>query len=265
MTNSGQKLTNMIGFYMSCKIYSIMGRNPEQVNSLSEAVRQEINILPHVKTALSEGIVNYSALARKLMDNLGEKLGRKLNEESLIVAIKRYADELGIVSNQHSHIELFSEGEITLQDNMCYAHFKKKPNVLSKIEKLFGEENWKLGEMRVLIQGAEQVMVIMKENRLEEIMAELSDDIIFSLRNSALLTFRMPFESFTTYGVLAELTSHLAKKGISIELLSSPPDIHFLVDEKDAQRTYSVLRQLINDSKNAMAQKASKPAQTVYK
>ncbi len=233
-----------------------MGRNSENGNSLSEAVRQEINTMPHVKTSLGDGIVNYSALARKLMENLGEKLGRKLNEESVMVAIKRYADGLATAPNQNSYIEMFAVAEITMQDNMAYTHFRRNPQVLSKIEKLFQEENWKIGEMRVLIQGADQVMVIMKQNRLEELMQELSGDMIFSQKSSALLTFRLPMESFATYGVLAEITSQLAKKGISIEVLSFPSDIHFLVDEKDAERAYAVLKQLIKDSREMLARKS---------
>ena len=231
-----------------------MAYDTNSSSSLAEAVRKEISILPHIKTALSEGVVNYSALARKIMPNISEKLGKKLNEESVIVAIKRFADELDTTIKEPSHIEMFSESEVMLQDNMCYTHFRKTDRVIDSIDKLFAEEDWKMGEMRVLIQGADQVMIITKENRARNLLTELKGDIINSLSNNSLITFRMPIQSFSSYGVLAEMTSLLARKGISIELLSSPPDIHFLVNENDAERAYSTLKQLINDSKK-MAKK----------
>ena len=231
-----------------------MAYDTNSSSSLAEAVRKEISILPHIKTALSEGVVNYSALARKIMPNISEKLGKKLNEESVIVAIKRFADELDTTIKEPSHIEMFSESEVMLQDNMCYTHFRKTDRVIDSIDKLFAEEDWKMGEMRVLIQGADQVMIITKENRARNLLTELKGDIINSLSNNSLITFRMPTQSFSSYGVLAEMTSLLARKGISIELLSSPPDIHFLVNENDAERAYSTLKQLINDSKK-MAKK----------
>jgi len=223
--------------------------------SLAEAVRNEISILPHIKTALSEGVVNYSALARKIMPGIAEKLGKKLNEESVIVAIKRYADELDITIKEPPHIEMFAKSEVMLQDNMCYTHFKKTDKVVSRVDKLFAEEDWNMGEMRVLIQGADQIMIIAKENRARDLLNDLQAEIINSMLNNSLITFRMPFESFSSYGVLAEITSLLARKGISIELLSSPPDIHFLVQEKDAERTYSTLKQLINNSKKMVSKK----------
>jgi len=226
-----------------------MAYNSVSGNSLAEIVRNEISILPHIKTALSEGVVNYSALARKIMPAITQKIGKKVNEESVIVAIKRFADELDVSVKEPSHIEMFAESEVMMQDNMCYTHFKKTEKVIEKVDRLFSEEDWKMGEMRVLIQGADQVMIITKETRVKDLLVELKGEILNSMSNNSLITFRMPYESFSSYGVLAEITSLLARKGISIELLSSPPDIHFLVNEKDAERTYSTLKQLINDSK----------------
>src|SRR3989344_2464906 len=102
-------------------------------NSLAEIVRSEISILPHIKTALSEGVVNYSALARKIMPIIAQKSGKKVNEESVIVAIKRYADELDSTIKEPSHIEMFANSEVMLQDNMCYTHFKKTDRVIEKV------------------------------------------------------------------------------------------------------------------------------------
>ena len=199
-----------------------MAYNSVSGNSLAEIVRNEISILPHIKTALSEGVVNYSALARKIMPAITQKIGKKVNEESVIVAIKRFADELDVSVKEPSHIEMFAESEVMMQDNMCYTHFKKTEKVIEKVDRLFSEEDWKMGEMRVLIQGADQVMIITKETRVKDLLVELKGEILNSMSNNSLITFRMPYESFSSYGVLAEITSLLARKGISIELLSSP-------------------------------------------
>ncbi|MCR4335919.1 MAG: ACT domain-containing protein [archaeon] len=217
--------------------------------SLSEAVRKEIESQPHIKNSLSEGVINYSALARKIIPELEITLEKEIHEESVIVAIKRYADEMKPIENEATYIETFANSEVMLQDDMCYVHFKKNPEVIKKIDKLFSSEDWKMGEMRVLIQGADQIMVITKKKRIKEILEELRDDVIYSIEDNALVSFRMPFESFSTYGILAEMSNRLAKKGINIEVLTSPPDVHFLVDEKDAEKTYGLFKKLINDSK----------------
>ena len=218
--------------------------------SLAECVRQEINAMPHIKSSLSDGVVNYSALARMLMPSISEKTGKKLNEESVIVSIKRYADELVSSPGDNAFLETFANSEIALQDNMAYVYFKKNDRVVSKVEKLFTEENWNLGEVRIFIHGAEQIMLIAKKNRLQEIVEELSNEKIFCLFDKSLVSIRMPLESHSLYGIIAEIPTILSKKGVSVELVSSPPDLHFLVDEKDAEKTYVTLRQLVKEARS---------------
>ncbi len=224
----------------------------EQSISLSELVRKEINSKPHVKAALSEGVVNYSALARKIMPEITKKTSRKINEETLIVAIKRYADELDDRTTDRNILNMFANAELTLQDNMAYVHFRKNDRVLSRLEKLFLTEEWKVGEIRIFIQGAEQAMVIAKKHRLEETLGELAEDKVYGIDNSALVTLRLSASSYSVYGVIAEITRELAKNGISIEIVTTPPDLHFLVDEKDAEKTYATLKRLIHDSAEAV-------------
>ncbi|HIH09258.1 MAG TPA: ACT domain-containing protein [Candidatus Diapherotrites archaeon] len=221
-----------------------------EISSLSDTVRKEINTLPHVKTGLSEGIINYSALARNLMPSLSKRLNKNLNEESVIVAIKRYADELSVTPLGSNYLEMFANSELTLQDNMAYAHFHKNDRLVKKVEELFLEENWKVGEMRIFIQGADQVMLIAKRSKVDELSTEFEADRLFALMDIALLSFRMPLQAYSLYGVIAEVTRQLAQKGISVEMVTSASDLHFLVEEKDAERAYSTLKAIIKNAQS---------------
>ncbi len=188
-----------------------MGRNKGAGKSLAEAVRAEINTLPHVKSCLSEGIVNYSALSRRLIQPLSGKLNRDLNEESLIVSIKRYADEIRDSVIEHSHLETFAGSEIIMQDNVCYLCFRRTPELVSRIEALFDRVDWGIGERRFLIQGPDQIMVLTKWSRVKDLKEEFGEDLLYSLDNNVLVSFRIPLESFNIYGLLSEITLMLAK------------------------------------------------------
>lgn len=227
--------------------------------SLAEVVRGEISAMPHLKTSLAQGVINYSALARKLMPAILKKTGKTPNKESMLVAIKRFAQELNLYELSQTYLDLFAHSEITMQDNMVFVQFKKTDNVIAKLENLFEEEDWKVGEMRALIQESDQIMVMMKEDRLESVLEELSDEVLFVVKDGALLTLRVPTETFSTYGVLAEITTQIAKRGINVAgLLCTIPDIHILVDEKEAERAYSTLKSLVNKCKRAVDEKSQK-------
>ncbi|VVB99393.1 ACT domain protein [uncultured archaeon] len=223
--------------------------------SLAEIVRQEISSTPYIKAALSDGVINYSALARRLMPVVQKRLGKKVNEESIVVSIKRYADELGGKEKAKNIMEYFAGSEVNLQDNICYAKFRKNDRTLSKIEKIFAEEDWNVGETRMMIESPDQIATILKETRFQEIKEELKDDTLYFTNHSSILTARMPLESFNDYGIIAEMSSLLAKNGISIHVISSPPDIHFIVSEDDAEKAHHTIRELILSAKKATGQK----------
>lgn len=223
-----------------------------EVTSLADAVKEEINSLPHVKTTLSEGIVNYSALARKLLPFLKDRLSREVNEESAVVAIKRYADDLTVATPNNDFLTVFANAELTLQDNMVYTHLRKNDHVTSRLEKLFVSHDWKIGEMRILIQGADQVMLIAKKSRVDEVLHQLEDEKLFSIEGVSMLSFRMSRESYAVYGIIAEVARLMAQKAISIEMVTTPPDLHLLVYEKDAERAYSALKSLIRKSQQLL-------------
>jgi hypothetical protein len=94
-----------------------------------------------------------------------------------------------------------------------------------------------------------RIVAVLKAPRMASLMEKVSDYVIESSEGNSLITMREPMESRSTYGVIAEIASILSRKGISIELISAPPDLHFLVNEKDAEETYKSLREMIRASK----------------
>ena len=71
-------------------------------------------------------------------------------------------------------------------------------------------------------------------------------------------TMREPLEAMATYGVIAEVSSVLSRNGISIELISAGPDLHFIVSEENAEQAYKVLKCLIKKAKQHLESQEKK-------
>lgn len=233
---------------------------PETENrvSLAETIRNEISAMPHIKTSLAHGIVNYSALARKLMPTIYAKTAKKPNEETIIVAIKRYAQELNLVNAENSYIDYFAESEITMQDNIVFVKFGQRQKIEHILEKLFHQADWKVGELRIIIESGEQTLLIVKKDRLQKAGIDFNDTGADYVIENSLVSFIMPEHPNNTYGVIAELSTRLAKNGISFFLVTSPTDLHFLVDEALAEKTYHLLKEVIRDSQKTVKAKNKK-------
>jgi len=224
----------------------------EKPVSLSREVRSLIEREPYIRNPLADGLINYSALARSIAPRIEQKLNRRIKEESLIVAIKRYADEISGKTAKNDYLDIFAKSTLSMQEDVSYALLNRSDEILGALEHLLNESDWHSGEVRIIIEAPERVVVVLKTPRMNSLMEKVKDNAIDFSESNALITMREPIESRTTYGVIAEIASVLSRKGISIELISAPPDLHFLVDEKDAEEAYKSLKEMIKTAKQAL-------------
>lgn len=229
-------------------------RNEKSV-SLSREIRSLIEGDPYVRNTLADGLINYSALARTLAPKVKQKLNREIKEESIIVAIKRYADEINGKSEKKDYLNILGKSTISMQDDISYALLRRNSDVLKELENILNKTDWLQGEIRIIVDGPSSVVVVLKTPRMLSFMENLDDEMVNCSENNSLITMRQPPESMTTYGVIAEIASILSKKGISIELISAPPDLHFVVGEKDAEEAYKTLRERIKQAKQTIQEK----------
>ena len=73
------------------------------------------------------------------------ELNKKVNEESLIVAIKRYADEVDKREKPKDIIDLISRSSLSMQSDIAYALIERTPEAIESIESLLEETAWDLG------------------------------------------------------------------------------------------------------------------------
>ncbi|MFH1256421.1 MAG: ACT domain-containing protein [Candidatus Diapherotrites archaeon] len=221
-------------------------------SSLSSIVRTLIDLNPYTKTSLADGLVNYSALARSLKPEIEKKLGKKVKEESIVVAIKRFADEIGGKKFSNSYAHIFANSTLSMQDDMSFALIKRNDKSAKKIEELLRETDWHTGEVRIVVEGAGQIMVLLKKHRLEPLLDLIESEVMDASHQNAIVSIRQPKEAVQTYGIIAEIASKLAQKGISIEIISAPPELHFMVNEKHATEAFQTIKSLIQQAKEQM-------------
>jgi len=220
-------------------------------NSLSKNVEHLVEKNPYIKYALGEGLINYSALARKLVPELETKLGKKINEESLIVAIKRFADKNSLILKSHDICELIGKSRLSMQDGVAYALIRRTPETFSAVDKMFEATDWDFDEIKTIVGSASHLVVMLKVRRMDTLLENIDESDIDEVDNNrALVTIRVPEQAFRMHGVLNEMTFLLAKNGISIDLLCMPPEIHFAVSEDDSERTYKLLKELVKECRD---------------
>lgn len=179
--------------------------------SVREQVEDFVEDRPYIQHALSEDIVNYSALARKIEPEIEGGF------EAIKIALRRYQEELKSQrkKRQEKITDILGETSIELKSGFkaCKSEEKQKAYLNAKTE-----------------NGWTNIVKQSKACKGEEI----EDQIIISLKS--------PENLEETPGVMAYICSLFAARDINItELISCREDSHLIINEEDATEAFRLL------------------------
>jgi hypothetical protein len=216
---------------------------PEGKRSIADVTREYIDTRPSVRDCLALGMINYTLLARRIMDELELK-----NEEAVTVACRRYQMELEKrVVHQNAIQTLLSESAIELKNRVAVVVLKGDYDVIEAVIGVLPKLMVERGLMQV-IMSHESVTIITEEKRLGELLRLVDKrDVDRQTKDLAQLVVKSPVEIEEVSGVLAYLSGILAEYGINIvEAYSCYTDTVFIVSEKEVMRAYQTLSKIID-------------------
>ncbi|NJE84633.1 ACT domain-containing protein [Thermococcus sp. CX2] len=212
----------------------------DERRSITDVIREEIMRRPFVRECISLGIVNYSALARLLAE--------ELDLDSSIPAIKMALIRLGEELKKEKSLlegrvrEVIGNSIIELQSDVSVITVSKEriTGVIKDISEIMSESRF-----FQLTQGRETFTIVIASED-EEKVCHLVGETVSILRDQTALTIISPGRIIETPGVVAFMTSALSLNGINItQVISCYKDTIFVIDRKDAPRAYQILEELI--------------------
>jgi len=192
---------------------------------------------PYIKSCLKKGLINYSALARLISENL--RIEKKTSLEAILVAARRYQEKLkNDFVNEKKIRDLLSDSEIEIKNKINTFIVNKNIDfgLIETLQKRVKKENGTL----FILEGSESYTIIIQGH--PELEKELSMIIIHEKKNLAMIKIKSPRQIENTIGVLSYLTSLFAENGVNIiEFMSSWKDTLFIIDLKDINKTMDFL------------------------
>lgn len=221
----------------------------KQVSVIS-AVRDEISTDLSVQDALARDYANMSALARMMAPRVSTRVGRRVNKESVITALKRLRGTYtpassqaigrvlaGSVVNVRTHVSKFSVEKTrkTLQavSSMLSSHqrdFIQVSESLASITLIFDQRLHKM--VRKELAGAE--------------ILDEGDDF-------AAITVQSPEEIISTPGCVGSLYNQLARRHVNVgDTVSCHTDTIIVVKMRDAGKAFEALTELIDEERKRL-------------
>ncbi|MFA6065040.1 MAG: hypothetical protein WC746_04320 [archaeon] len=214
-----------------------------QSNNLSKIIADYLNGYPYIKLGLKEGIINYSALARQISPEIEKHLSKKVNEESVMVAIKRYSDKENFFPIESNLLEHYKNMSVSLKDSMSFVLLQGDDEATNAIYNSMKVIRWDSTEFRFVLGSPSNKTIIMEKDRISAIIAGVPKEKILEIEDGlSLVSVKVHVDAFKNSNLITEFSSELSKCGISYMLLATPPEIRFLVKDENAQQAYMAIK-----------------------
>lgn len=206
---------------------------------ISEATRKILSRYPYMEEYMGIGIINNRALARDIITDVKRELGREVNLQSVISAVRRHPISRGR-REKEAIFQILSTSEVSLRyDVGTITLLVDAPAPKIDIRKI--------DEALVMIQGIDTLTIVVEERH----MSAFKDAVINSNKGLASVIVKSPKEITDTPGVLSHLANILATEKINVvEMMSSYTETWFIVNEKDALKAVEAIRREIKRARN---------------
>jgi aspartokinase len=216
-----------------------MARGPS-TQSTAQVVRDYIDSHPSIKDALKLGIVNLSALARRIMEEQGVQ-----SEEAALIACRRYELDPKEKISEQEIIRVLHRSKIEIRTKVAIVTAKPSWNIYAKLERAMSALRGRNHPLHV-IQGTASVTIITDESvvkELEDIIGR--EDIVKRQEDLVELVVVSPDVIEEVPGIMAYLSTALASKGINfLEVISCYKDTMFVIEEKDMVKAFETLNRI---------------------
>ena len=189
--------------------------------------------------ALSTGIANYTALAQKIRPEVEKLTNSEVNINTLVVAIKRFADSLDEIDHEHNPV--FDGVRMTLTGSIIDVDFNETEDIYQFLDEIF-----ELGSGYNMFRTNKQIRLFAED--IDEIRSMLSSSnkvATGEIKDGlSKITITIQSGKENTYEVLSVVFSLLHNNRIQLyNAFFTQDEIILILSMNDAARAYEVIRE----------------------
>ena len=210
-----------------------------QTYSVPHAVRQIIGSSTLFFQALSTGIANYTALAQKIKPEVEKLTKSEVNVNTLVVAIKRFADSLDGIDYEYHPI--FEGVRMSLTGSIIDIDFHETDDVYQVLDEIFelgsGYNMFRTNkQIRLFAEDIDEIRTMFKSSPKRDI-GEITDGL-------SKITISVQSDKENTYEVLSLVLSLLHNNRIPLyNAFFTQNEIILILGMNDAAKAYEVIRE----------------------
>ncbi|MFP9097606.1 aspartate kinase [Flavobacterium sp. RHBU_24] len=216
------------------------------MKTISSVVEHYIKTKPFLLSALSQGIINLTSLARTMMPELEQELGKDIKQGAVVMSLKRLSEDLDFRVNHKIVKVLKGIGEITVRSSLTDFTYAVSDTILSRQAELINSINTNPDVFYTSSRGVNETNIVVSASMNNVVDRLFSDEKKIERNdNLASITVKLPKDNINTPGIYYYIFQRLAWEGITIiEVISTSYEFTILVQEDEVDLAFKVIKDL---------------------
>ena len=214
--------------------------------TIAESVRNYIETHPFIEEGLSDGIINYAGLARKILPVIQEQCKLPVKEGAVIMALKRLSPSYYYQVSAGIKKFLNRLGQFTVRYDIYDYTFKNSPTLIGHQENVFRYVAQHPESFYSFSQGINESTIVSSSQMHDYVSALFANEIMLAHKKDlAALTVMLPKDNTEISGIYYFIFKELAWQNINVvEVISTTNEFTLVVAEKDVEQSFRLVRRL---------------------
>jgi hypothetical protein len=216
------------------------------MKTIAATVADYIKTKPYLSSALSDGIINLTSLARNIQDDIEKRTKKPVKSGAIVMALKRISDTADFVQTKKIIKVLKNLGDITVRSSLVDYSFLISESLLVAQSNLLKEIEIKKEVFYTSSRGVSESNIIVSQNIVTLVDDLFKNEICRSkTENLSSITMKLPSENVTIPGIYYFIFQRLSWEGVNInEVISTSNEFTILMHEDQVNTAFTVIKNL---------------------
>ena len=216
------------------------------MKTISSSVEDYIKNKPFLVSALTQGIINLTSLARIMNNDIKSVMNKDVRNGAIVMALKRLSSDFEFRSSLKIVRTLRNIGDITVRSSLIDYNFKTSPTLLTSQTKLMAEISNDRDNFYTSSRGVNECNVVVSSNIAELVEScFFNETCIHKEKELSSISVKLPIENVSVPGIYYFVFQRLSWEGINIyEVISTSNEFTILVNEEQVDKAFRIIKDL---------------------
>ena len=216
------------------------------MKTIASEVLDYIKTKPFLMSALSQGIINLTSLAREIQPDIEKSLKKSAKSGAIVMALKRISDNQEFLSTHKIVRVLKNLGDITVRASLADYCFKITDTLLLSQAKFLDQIKSEPNAFYTSSRGVAECNIIVSQNLIDTVDTIFQSEFCLDKEvNLSAITVKLPTDNVQIPGIYYFIFQRLSWEGVNIkEVISTSNEFTILMDENSVNVAFEVIKNL---------------------